>query len=293
MTKRRVSEQERAFRGQPAGRRIFPAGAAAAGSRRAAALDYLERRGLTRADASSGFELGYAPKGWDHLLGSMTRKKIASGAARKGRVWWSRARTAPGYYDRFRDRIIFPIHDEHARVVGFGGRVMDDSTPKYLNSPETPVYTKRRVLYGLHRAKESCRTAGSVFIVEGYLDLIALHQHGIRNAVATLGTALDRRAHPAADAVCRPDGAGLRLRRGRDPFGAALHRHFLEGARGFPARGRVPRGAGRHPHPGAARRARPGLVHVPARCGRVPASGAARPGHRQLPDRTAPSPGTG
>jgi DNA primase len=86
--------------------------------------------------------------------------------------------------------VIFPIWDEQSRVVGFGGRVMDDSTPKYLNSPETPVYVKRRVLYGLHRAREACRAEGTVYIVEGYLDLIALHQHGILNAAATLGTAL-------------------------------------------------------------------------------------------------------
>jgi DNA primase len=85
---------------------------------------------------------------------------------------------------------MFPIYDENSRVVGFGGRVMDDASPKYLNSPETPIYLKRRILYGLHRAKDACRAEGTVFIVEGYLDLIALHQHGIRNAVATLGTAL-------------------------------------------------------------------------------------------------------
>ncbi|MCU0589981.1 MAG: DNA primase [Desulfobacterales bacterium] len=152
------------------------------------ALDYLARRGLTRQSIEQ-FELGYAPKGWDHLLGYMARKKFSAGVLEKAGLVIPR-RGGGGHYDRFRDRIIFPIHDEVARVVGFGGRVMDDSTPKYLNSPETLVYTKRRVLYGLNRAKDACRSAGSVFIVEGYLDLIALHQHGIPHAVATLGTAL-------------------------------------------------------------------------------------------------------
>ncbi|MFC1882301.1 DNA primase [Thermodesulfobacteriota bacterium] len=94
------------------------------------------------------------------------------------------------YYDRFRNRIIFPIFDASMQVVGFGGRVLDDSLPKYLNSPETPVYSKSRSLYGIQRAKEKCRSTGSVFIVEGYLDVLALHQHGVENSIATLGTAL-------------------------------------------------------------------------------------------------------
>jgi DNA primase len=152
------------------------------------ALDYLARRGVT-AQTLEQFGLGYAPKGWDHLLGYMTRKKFAAEQLEKAGLVIPR-KDGSGFYDRFRDRLIFPIQDENSRVVGFGGRVLDDSTPKYLNSPETAVYTKRRVLYGLNRAKEFCRTAGSVFIVEGYLDLITLHQHGITNAVATLGTAL-------------------------------------------------------------------------------------------------------
>lgn len=153
-----------------------------------AALDYLAHRGVA-LETVEQFQLGYAPKGWDHLLGYMTRKKFAAGLLEKAGLVVPR-RDGSGHYDRFRDRIIFPIMDESSRVVGFGGRVMDASTPKYLNSPETLVYSKRRVLYGLNRAKEACRAAGSVFIVEGYLDLIALHQHGITNAVATLGTSL-------------------------------------------------------------------------------------------------------
>lgn len=152
------------------------------------ALDYLAQRGLTPQTIEK-FGLGYAPKGWEHLLGYMTRKKFSAERVAQAGLAIPR-KDGSGFYDRFRDRIIFPILDESSRVVGFGGRVLDDSTPKYLNSPETPVYTKRRVLYGLNWAKDSCRTAGSVFIAEGYLDLIALHQHGITNAVATLGTAM-------------------------------------------------------------------------------------------------------
>ena len=154
----------------------------------AAAREYLTRRGLT-SETLAAFQLGYAPKGWDQLLGFLTRKRFAPSLLEKAGLVVAR-KEGTGFYDRFRDRVIFPIWDEQSRVVGFGGRVMDDSTPKYLNSPETPVYLKRRVLYGLHRAKEACRAEGTVYIVEGYLDLIALHQHGILNAAATLGTAL-------------------------------------------------------------------------------------------------------
>jgi DNA primase len=153
-----------------------------------AALAYLERRGVTRQTIAD-FRLGYAPKGWDHLIRFLTRRHHRPELIEKAGLVVAR-REASGYYDRFRERVIFPIYDESARVVGFGGRVMDGSTPKYLNSPETPVYLKRRVLYGLNRAREACRAQHTVYIVEGYLDLIALHQHGITNAVATLGTAL-------------------------------------------------------------------------------------------------------
>jgi DNA primase len=152
------------------------------------ALDYLARRGVTRQTIER-FELGYAPKGWEHLTSHLTRRKFAPALLEQAGLAVPR-RDGSGWYDRFRDRIIFPIHDERSRVVGFGGRVMDSGTPKYLNSPETPVYSKRRVLYGLNHAKDSCRAAGAAFIVEGYLDLIALHQHGLTHAVATLGTAL-------------------------------------------------------------------------------------------------------
>jgi DNA primase len=151
-------------------------------------LDYFGRRGLT-AQTMENFQLGYAPQGWDRLLGALTRKGYSPALLEKAGLVVAR-KDGSGVYDRFRDRVMFPICDEQSRVVGFGGRVIDDSTPKYLNSPETAVYAKRRVLYGLNRAKDACRSEKTVFIVEGYFDLIALHQHGIFNAVATLGTAL-------------------------------------------------------------------------------------------------------
>lgn len=154
----------------------------------AAAMGYLNRRGI-HSPTIEAFQLGYAPKGWDTLLGFMTKRRIAPAIVEKAGLAVPR-KDRSGYYDRFRDRLMFPICDESGRVVGFGGRVMDDSTPKYMNSPETPIYTKRKVLYGLQRAKDRCRALGSAYIVEGYLDLISLHQAGIDNTVATLGTSL-------------------------------------------------------------------------------------------------------
>jgi DNA primase len=99
-------------------------------------------------------------------------------------------RSGTGFYDRFRERIVFPIYNLNKQVVGFGGRVLDASLPKYLNSPETPVYSKSKSLYGLHLARNKCRETQTVYIVEGYFDLLALHQYGVENAGATLGTAL-------------------------------------------------------------------------------------------------------
>jgi DNA primase len=149
---------------------------------------YLFKRGITQKTIED-FKLGFARDGWDHLLRFFSSKGIAPVQLEKSGLILSRKDNS-GYYDRFRNRIIFPIFDVNMQTVGFGGRVLDDSLPKYLNSPETPVYSKSRSLYGIHRAKDKCRAAGTVFIVEGYLDLLALHQHGIENSVATLGTAL-------------------------------------------------------------------------------------------------------
>jgi len=152
------------------------------------ARDYLDKRQMTQ-EVTDRFMLGYALQSWTGLTQYFSRRGVPLDDLQKGGlVVANKGRS----YDRFRDRVIFPIVDIHKRVVGFGGRSLDDSLPKYLNSPDTPVYNKSRTLYGLHAAKDACRQSGSVFIVEGYFDLLALHCHGIKNVVATLGTALTR-----------------------------------------------------------------------------------------------------
>lgn len=149
---------------------------------------YLRQRGLDPATMER-FAVGYAPPGWENLGNYLSRSKVA---ARLGVLCGLlvERKERDGYYDRFRDRIMVPIFDLGGQVIAFGGRVMDDSLPKYLNSPETPVFSKGRTLFNLHRARIKGRQADSVLIVEGYFDLIALVQNGIENVVATLGTAL-------------------------------------------------------------------------------------------------------
>ena len=148
---------------------------------------YLERRGFGR-EVIEEFKIGYAPDGWDNLIRFFKKSNISLSIGEK--LGLIVPKNHQGYYDRFRNRIIFPILDANHQIIGFGGRVLDDSKPKYLNSPETPIYHKGHSLYGVHASKDKCREAGTVFIVEGYFDLIALHQHGFKNSVATLGTAL-------------------------------------------------------------------------------------------------------
>jgi len=149
------------------------------------AVDYLKGRGLT-GEVAAAFGLGFAPPGWDFLLGT-----LGDGAqARERLVGTGLLIEQDGKrYDRFRDRIIFPIRDRRGRVIGFGGRVLGDENPKYLNSPETPVFHKGRELYGLYEAQKSNRKLKRLLVVEGYMDVIALAQFGITYAVATLGTA--------------------------------------------------------------------------------------------------------
>lgn len=152
------------------------------------ARKYLENRGIQK-EIINEFYLGYAPGGWNALFNYFLKKGVTRQFVEKAGLIVPRSHKS-GFYDRFRDRIIFPIIDMNNRTLGFGGRVMNDSMPKYMNSPETPIFSKRYSLYGLNKAKEQCRDAETVYIVEGYFDLLALYQHGIRNAVATLGTAL-------------------------------------------------------------------------------------------------------
>ncbi len=154
------------------------------------ARQYLERRGTSKHIIEQ-FQLGYAPDAWDAIVNILKKEKVAKGVAvSSGLVLEKKQKN--GFYDRFRNRLMFPIFDINMQVAGFGGRVMDDSMPKYMNSPETPVYSKSRILYGLHAAKQECRRQGQVFIVEGYFDFLSLYQHGIENSVASLGTALTR-----------------------------------------------------------------------------------------------------
>ncbi len=153
-----------------------------------AARAYLERRGIDRA-AADAFGLGYAPKGWDYLVRFFLRKNTDPALLEKAGLIVPK-KSGRGFIDRFRDRIVFPIRDIRKQVVGFGGRVLDDGLPKYLNSPETTVFSKSRTLYGLDIARAKSRKPECAFLVEGYFDVISLFQAGITNAVATLGTAL-------------------------------------------------------------------------------------------------------
>ncbi|MDB2615924.1 DNA primase [Luminiphilus sp.] len=150
------------------------------------AVAYLKGRGLS-GEIARAFRVGFAPPGWDNLLQTADNdaqqiKRLTDGGML---VTNDRGRT----YDRFRDRIVFPILDARGRVIAFGGRVLGDDKPKYLNSPETPVFHKSRELYGLYQARKSERSLNRIVVVEGYMDVIALAQYGIGYAVATLGTA--------------------------------------------------------------------------------------------------------
>ena len=152
------------------------------------AMLYLNKRGISQ-ETIEMYRLGYAPEGWNNINNFFQKKKISSGIVEKAGLIVKRE-NKDGYYDRFRNRIIFPIFNVNTHVVGFGGRVLSDKLPKYLNSPETPIYNKSSSLYGLHRARQKCRETETVYIVEGYFDLLALHQNGIQNSVATLGTSI-------------------------------------------------------------------------------------------------------
>ena len=165
------------------------------------ALSYLTRRGMP-SRILTDFKLGYAQPGWNQLTNYFSGKSVALALVEKAGLI-SRRQSGSGYYDRFRDRIIFPIFNTHQQVAGFGGRVLDDSSPKYLNSPETPLYSKSRSLYGLFQAKPFCRQTGEVFIAEGYMDLLSLHLHGIQNSVATLGTAMTEEHIRLLKGVCQ------------------------------------------------------------------------------------------
>ena len=158
------------------------------------AREYLQHRDIPD-EIVKKFRLGYCPppetRGWSFLF-SLLRGK-GHGAADIEKAGLAVPRERGGYYDRFRDRVMFPIVDMSGRVVAFGGRILGDGMPKYMNSPETPVFDKSRVLFGLHPNREAIRMGGQALVVEGNFDLLALVAHGIANVVAPLGTALTRR----------------------------------------------------------------------------------------------------
>jgi DNA primase len=148
------------------------------------AIEYLKKRGLS-GDVAKKFGVGYAPEGWQNLERAFPNYQSSALTA----VGLVKQNDEGRRYDIFRDRIMFPIVDVRGNVIGFGGRVLDAGEPKYLNSPETPLFEKGRELYGLYQARRAIRDAGRVIVVEGYMDVVALAQHGVEYAVATLGTA--------------------------------------------------------------------------------------------------------
>ena len=154
----------------------------------AAGRRYLRQRGY-EGETVRAFQLGFAPDAWESLASHLAQRKFAeedmrqAGLVRPGKQ-------GRGDFDQFRNRLIFPIHDLQGRVVAFGGRVLDDSLPKYINSPESAVYHKGQVFYGLHQAREAMRHSGEALVVEGYFDVLALHRAGFAGSVATCGTAL-------------------------------------------------------------------------------------------------------
>ncbi|AIB38945.1 MULTISPECIES: DNA primase [Pseudomonas] len=154
---------------------------------RKAAVDYLKGRGLT-GEIARDFGLGFAPPGWDNLYKHLSSDTLQQKAMIDAGLLVENAETGKRY-DRFRDRVMFPIRDSRGRIIAFGGRVLGDDKPKYLNSPETPVFHKGQELYGLFEARKHNRNLDEIIVVEGYMDVIALAQQGLRNAVATLGTA--------------------------------------------------------------------------------------------------------
>ena len=154
---------------------------------RKVAVEYLKGRGLT-GEIARDFGLGFAPPGWDNLFKHLSNDTLQQKAMIDAGLLVENAETGKRY-DRFRDRVMFPIRDSRGRIIAFGGRVLGDDKPKYLNSPETPVFHKGQELYGLFEARKFNRSLDEIIVVEGYMDVIALAQQGLRNAVATLGTA--------------------------------------------------------------------------------------------------------
>ncbi|PKF61913.1 DNA primase [Psychromonas sp. psych-6C06] len=149
-------------------------------------ISYLKARGLT-GETAKHFKIGYAPEGWDNICKRFSRSTETNKQLQEAGM--IKLRDSGGSYDFFNDRLMFPILDRRGRVVGFGGRVFDNQEPKYLNSPETPLFHKGKELYGLYQVKQAHKDIERILVVEGYMDVVALWQYGIDYAVASLGTA--------------------------------------------------------------------------------------------------------
>jgi DNA primase len=206
---RRASEREQILRALDGAREYFRAML----GKSKKARDYLTRRGVGD-DIVSRFSLGYAPPGWDGLLTALGARQYAPRVLEQAGLIAAR-QSGDGYFDMFRDRLMFPIADLQDRVVAFGGRALDDAEPRYLNSRETPAFAKGRILYALGQAREAIREQGEALVVEGYMDALACHQFGFTHAVASLGTALTaeqvallRRFAPRVVLVYDSDAAG-------------------------------------------------------------------------------------
>ena len=152
-------------------------------------VSYAKKRGISGSIAKR-FELGFAPPGWTNLFDQYSMNEESVQDLLSMGMIVPKKDKKDDYYDRFRNRLMFPIHNAKGSVIGFGGRVLSSQdNPKYLNSPETPLFSKSKELYGLYHCRKFSRKIDSILVVEGYMDVIALHQHGITNVVATLGTA--------------------------------------------------------------------------------------------------------
>jgi len=151
-------------------------------------VDYLKQRGLS-GEIARDFRLGFAPEGWDNLMTTLSSEHEVEHALTAGLLIENGSGRK---YDRFRDRVIFPIVNQRGKVIAMGGRVLGDGKPKYLNSPETPLFSKSHELYGLHHIRKFAKNLSRIVVVEGYMDVIALAQFGIHYAVATLGTSVGK-----------------------------------------------------------------------------------------------------
>lgn len=191
----------------------------------AEARAYLAGRGMTDATLER-FAVGFAPNEWDGLSRALSKQGFTAAELAMAGLTVAREQGATGFYDRFRGRVMFPITDLRKRVVGFGGRILGEGTPKYLNSPDTPLFKKGHTLYALDLAREAVARLKTVIVVEGYFDAVALHQAGLTHTVATLGTALTpdhihvlRRFASKVVLLFDPDAAGVRAAlRGLDLF---------------------------------------------------------------------------